>query len=103
MVEPWSDYINCPKESGGNLVCLGVSAVYRMSFSLLCLFGLLFLVVLTRSNFAKEMNEGAWCLKITMVFGLFFLFFFIDDSFFQGYVEFAKVVGGIYLVFQSFM
>jgi len=38
------------------LDCVGPSAIYRMSLSVLCLFGLMLLVTLTRSRCAMIMN-----------------------------------------------
>lgn len=96
----WSaGQIECPDESGGKDVCLGASAVYRMSAVLFLLFTSVFIGCLLRNDCSKQYNEGAWTFKLIMIFFLFFLFFFINNSVFEGYIEFAKVISGIYMVF----
>jgi hypothetical protein len=57
--------------------CIGPSAIYRMSLSILCLFGLMLIIVLTRSKFAMVMNEGVFCFKYLLVAGLFIGFLWI--------------------------
>jgi serine incorporator 1/3 len=99
----FKDYIHCSEITGGNLVCLGVSAVYRMSLALAILFFLMFLACLPRSEFSKKMNEGFWPMKILIIFALFFVFFLVSNSFFEGYSDFAKFMGLFFLVFQIIM
>lgn len=103
FLDYFKDYIHCSQITGGNLVCLGVSAVYRMSLALAILFFLMFLACLPRSEFSKKMNEGFWPMKILIIFALFFVFFFVSNSFFEGYSDFAKFMGLFFLIFQIIM
>lgn len=103
ILEPFKDYIYCSEETGGKLVCLGVSSVYRMSFALAIVHFLILLACLTKSDFSKEVNEGCWCLKLLLIFALWILFFFIPNSFFEGYSDFAKFIGALFLIFQIIM
>jgi hypothetical protein len=98
-LNPWEHWINCPSESGGNLTCLGVSAVYRMSFAQACFYVLLFLSMCCRNSFSKAVNEGLWCWKVTALVGYWFLLLFVQNSFFDGYLVFAKYVSILYLIF----
>lgn len=83
-LQPFSDFIHCPNESSGQLVCLGVSSVYRMSLALAVVHFVLLLICLTRSEFAKGVNEGFWLLKVLAIFGLWIAFLFVSNSFFEG-------------------
>lgn len=103
LLEPFSDYIHCSDQTGGKWVCLGVSSVYRMSLALAIIHFVVFLACLTKSGFSKAMNEGCWFLKIAGLFTLWVLFFFVPNSFFEGYSEFAKFIGGLFLFFQIVM
>lgn len=103
ILDPFSDYIHCSEETGGKWACLGVSSVYRMSLALAIMHFVLLLVCLTKSEIAKKINEGCWCLKIIIVFALWILFFFIPNSFFEGYSDFSKFIGALFLLFQIIM
>jgi serine incorporator 1/3 len=52
ILDPFADYISCPAESGGRTKCLGVSAIYRMSFTLVIMFALIFLFLLCKNKFS---------------------------------------------------
>jgi hypothetical protein len=57
--------------------CVGPSAVYRMSLSILCLFTLMLLLMFCRSRLAMVVNEGLFCFKYLIVVGLFIGFLWI--------------------------
>ena len=103
ILEPFDDYIYCSEQTGGKLACLGVSSVYRMSFSLAIVHFLILLACLTKSEFSKKVNEGCWCLKVLLIFVTWILFFFVSNSFFEGYSNFSKFIGGLFLLFQMVM
>lgn len=91
--------IECTKESGGGITCLGVSAVYRFSLALAIFHALLLFFCSMRNKFAKELNEKAWVCKTLGVIGLFFGLLYVPNSFFEGYAKFARYVGGFFLLF----
>lgn len=64
LLQPYTYFIGCPKESGGSLLCLGVSAVYRMSMVLASLYLILIASLLFRGEIARICNEGLWTAKI---------------------------------------
>ena len=103
ILEPFTDYIYCSEDTGGQLVCLGVSSVYRMSFALAIMHFLILLACLSKSEFSKTVNEGCWCLKILLIFAIWILFFFVPNSFFEVYSDFAKFIGALFLLFQIIM
>ncbi|KAM3136549.1 hypothetical protein pb186bvf_011352 [Paramecium bursaria] len=96
-------YIGCPIQTGGSDYCLGVSGVYRMSFSLACIYFVLMFCMLFRGRFAKEINEGLWIIKIGLIIGIFYTSLYIPNSFFETYVEICIVFSSLYLLFQIVM
>lgn len=59
----WSRFVHCPAESSNpkdNMACLGVSALYRMSSSLVILFFTILLFCLMRNEASKFINENFW-------------------------------------------
>ena len=64
---------------------MGPSAIYRMSFSFLCLFMLMMLIMLCRNRLAMVINEGLFCVKYIFVLGLFIGFLWIRNNVFDGY------------------
>ena len=103
ILDPFTDFIHCSDQTGGKWACLGVSSVYRMSLSLAVVHFLILLACLTKSEFSKQVNEGCWCLKVLLIFVIWILFFFIPNSFFEGYSDFAKFIGALFLLFQIVM
>ena len=82
------------------LNCLGVSAVYRLSFSLLCLYFVLVLVMLCRNRCSKVTNEGLFFIKYLLVVGAFIGFLWVTNDMFLGYGQACKYIGLIFLVLQ---
>ncbi|EAR88825.1 TMS membrane protein/tumor differentially protein (macronuclear) [Tetrahymena thermophila SB210] len=103
LFDYFSSYIHCPEQAGGKLNCLGVSSVYRISFSLAILYAIILLAVWARNECSKLINEGLWLLKIFFIVGIFIGFMYVDYSFFDGYRDFARIFGAIFLVIQSVM
>ena len=76
---------------------LGVFHLFMLMFCLL------------RSEISKFANEGteiwiiigAWFLKIFAIPALFVSMMYIPNSFFMGYVDFARVVSILFLIFES--
>lgn len=93
-------FINCP--DGAELdTCLGLSAVYRLSFVLAIVHLLVGLSCLTRDGFAKTVNEGLWGFKMLVVAGGFFGSLFISNNFFIPYAKSSLYFGGIFLFVQA--
>lgn len=93
--------ITCPIP--GDPICLGASLIYRMSFVLVILHLIIFLILLTRSEFSKNVNEGAWCLKILFVIGVFIGFLWLPNTFSKVYSIIAMVFSIFFLIFQIIM
>jgi hypothetical protein len=62
--------------------CVGPSAIYRMSLSILCLFGLMMIFMLCRNRIAMVVNEGLFCVKYIFVTALFIGFLWVDNNVF---------------------
>lgn len=59
----------------------------------------LMILMLIKGEIAKIANEGLWPLKFLYISLFFFGSLFISNNFFVGYVYFAIVVGGLYMLF----
>lgn len=55
--------------------------------------------MICRNEFSKTLNEGLWCFKITYIIAAWFGTLFINNSFFEGYRDVAKVLSIVYLIF----
>lgn len=100
--------LSCPgpeddTSADGKSACLGASSIIRMSFSLMILHILMFFIVITRSKMAAMFHDGCWCAKFLIVMAMFTGSFWISNDFFKGYLEFAKVVSVIFLIYQALL
>lgn len=80
--------------------CFGISAVYRLSFSLLMLYCSLVLCMLCRNRFSKVVNEGLYFIKYVLVVGMFIGFLYVKNDMFMQYGEVCKYIGLVFLVLQ---
>lgn len=95
-------FIGCPTTSDVELnTCLGLSAVYRMSFVLAVVHVLVGLSCLTRDKFAKIINEGLWGFKMILTAGGFFGSLFISNDFFGNYAQVSIYLSGVFLFVQA--
>ena len=99
----WRSYIHCNIESGGDLNCLGVSAIYRTSFCLFVLHMIILLICLSRSSISKSINEDLWLIKIFFFIGILYLSFYIPNPFFELYSDIAKIIAISFILFQIIM
>ena len=95
------DYVKCPADE--DLQCLGISAVYRISLSLVIVHVFVLFWLLFRNSCSKNFNEGVWLVKILMVVGTFIGFFFVSNSVFEVYSKVIMVLSVIFLLFQIIM
>lgn len=95
-----SNFINCPNDVSLD-VCLGLSAVYRLSAVLAFVHLIVGLCCLTRDGFAKAVNEGLWGIKILLTAGLFIGSLFIDNKVFEPYARASIYLGGVFLFVQA--
>ena len=65
--------------------CVGPSAVFRMSLSVLSLFVLMLLIMVCRSRISMDVNEGLFCVKYLLVAGLFTAFLWVENATFDNY------------------
>jgi len=80
-----------------------VSSVYRVSFALALLYAVILMAVWARNECSKVFNEGLWVLKVLAVSGIFIGFMYVDYSFFNGYRDFARIFGALFLIIQGVM
>lgn len=78
-----------------------MSAVVRMSFTLLLFHLLIFLIILTRTTIAAVFHDGWWTFKFILVLAAFIATFYIDNSFFEGYVVMVKCLSVLFLIYQG--
>jgi hypothetical protein len=103
LVEVLPHFLQCPTESGGGSSCMGVSAIIRMSFSLMCLHIVVFVLILARNDTVAIFHDGCWLLKNLFVFGFFLGMLYVPNSFFHGYASFARYVSVIFLFYQALL
>jgi serine incorporator 1/3 len=97
-----NSFIGCPSGNDNELnTCLGMSAVYRMSFVLAIVHILVGLSCLTRDKFAKIVNEGLWGFKMILTAGGFFGTLFMSNDFFNTYAKVSIYLSGMFLFVQA--
>lgn len=70
-----------------------------MSFILCLMYFILMFCMIFRGQFAKEVNEGIWGIKVLFIAGGFYGSLYIPNTFFEYYVDFSAIVSGVYMVF----
>ncbi|TNV87241.1 hypothetical protein FGO68_gene8497 [Halteria grandinella] len=103
LVDILPSFLQCPEESGGATACMGPSAIIRMSFVLACLHVLIFCVILARNTAASIFHDGCWGIKFLLVFSGFIATLWIDNGFFRGYMDFARIVAILFLLVQALL
>lgn len=80
--------------------CVGIGAVYRITFSL-CVFYLgLAVATQVRSCYKWGVDTGYWLFKILALLGLLVIAFLLPNQVFDGFRYFSQTVAGIFLVLQ---
>ena len=79
LFQSWIPFITCPD---GSYACFGISAVFRMSFVLVLFHFCVFLVVLSRMQWAAYFHDGMWSIKFILILALFIAFQFVGQDFF---------------------
>eukprot|EP00600_Ochromonadales_sp_CCMP1393_P004491 CAMPEP_0174966880 /NCGR_PEP_ID=MMETSP0004_2-20121128/7277_1 /TAXON_ID=420556 /ORGANISM="Ochromonas sp., Strain CCMP1393" /LENGTH=444 /DNA_ID=CAMNT_0016215957 /DNA_START=40 /DNA_END=1374 /DNA_ORIENTATION=+ len=79
--------------------CIYRQLIYRASFSLFLVFGILVLV----TGFSDYANKGLWIIKFGAAVGLFIAFWWVENSFFSGFAEFARVFSFFWLLIQGLL
>ena len=103
LVEVLPSFLQCPDESGGGTLCMGPSAIIRMSFVLACFHVFVLCVILARNTAASVFHDGCWGTKFLLVFGLFVGTMWISNDFFKGYMSFARIVSIVFLLVQALL
>lgn len=103
LVDVLPRFLQCPEESGGATACMGPSAIIRMSFVLACVHAFILCVILFRNTAASVFHDGCWGTKFLMVFGFFIGSLWINNDFFKGYMDFARVVSILFLLVQALL
>ena len=80
--------------------CLGISTVYRLSFSLLVVYVLLVLLMLCRNRCSQVVNEGLFFVKYLSVMVVFLATLYVNNRVFLGYGELCRYIGLLFLVLQ---
>ena len=79
--------------------CIYRQLVYRASFSLVLLFSLLAL----STYYSDYVNRSLWILKFMAALGGFVGFWWLDNSFFNGWAEAARVISFFWLLIQGLL
>jgi len=101
-LQPFALFISCPAGNEG-LSCLGVSAIFRMSFALVALHVFILIFLFMRNGCSRSTNEDIWMFKIMLVVGVFIGSFFISNDFFAKYSVLAMYVSIVFILFQIVM
>ena len=80
--------------------CAGYWAVYRVSFVLAALYGVLMVLTSCASSFAVYVHRGFWYAKALGLAGVFVGALFAPNEFFAYYAWIARVVSPVFLVYQ---
>lgn len=102
----WTDTFgfDCPQASGGGQACTGASALIRTSWSLAIFHILMLIIVSLRTDFAAAFHDGCWGTKFLIVAGLLIGSLWIpNDPVINGYLEFARVVSVLFLIYQALL
>lgn len=84
---------------GGHYDCIYNQLVYRASLSLV----LLFSVLSIGSYFFDFVNKGMWMMKFTLAIGSFVGFCWVDNAYFSGWAEVARVLSFAWLLIQGLL
>ena len=103
LVDILPSFLQCPDESGGATACMGPSAIIRMSFVLACFHTFVLCIILARNTAASIFHDGCWGTKFLFVLGFFIGTMWINNSFFQGYMQFSRVVSILFLLVQALL
>jgi len=79
--------------------CIYSQLIYRASFACFMLF--IFLMLVTAVS--EYVNRSLWVLKFGVAIGAFISFWWVDNSFFSGYAEFARVMSFFWLLIQGLL
>ncbi len=99
----FSYFLGCDRNVDSREVCLAISAVYRISFSLAALHLVLFFLCLFKNELVAAINEGAWPLKFLAVLGTYLASFFIPNDFFLLFGKLATMTSFLFLVYEMIM
>ena len=80
--------------------CVGPSAIYRMSLSILCLFMLMMVISLCRNRVAMVINEGLFCVKYIFVSAMFIAFLWIRNNVFDSYSQASQYISIVFMIIQ---
>lgn len=102
IFETYSYFLECPE---GGSACMGISAVYRMSF-VLVVFHLLMLTILAGSKccdseIGSVINDGCWTFHVMFILILFVMSFWIHNDFFILYGHISRFLSMPFLIFQG--
>ena len=95
---------DCPGVYGDeDELCLAMSIVYRISFSLASMHFIIAMICLCPSDFAKTLNEGAWPIKMVFCSVVFILTFVFGWDFLRGYFYVCLGAGVLFSIFEGYM
>lgn len=60
-------------------------------------------IILARNTAASVFHDGCWGTKFLIVFSAFIGTMWIDNSFFQGYMDFSRIVSIAFLMMQALL
>jgi hypothetical protein len=99
ILKPFNNWVSCPTDN--QFDCLGISSVYRMSFTLLVFHAMTLLFSYTTNECARIFNMDCWSFKILFIIVFYFSMFFISNSFFSVYAEITRYLSIVFLLYQA--
>lgn len=79
--------------------CIYRQLIYRASFSLI----MMFIILAVFSYPFDYVNRSFWVVKFGMSIGIFIAFWWVDNSFFTGWAEVARVLSFFWLLVQGLL
>ena len=77
-------------------------SLVRMSFSLAVFYLITFIFVIPKQDCSARFHDGFWCCKMLFVIIIYIGSMWIfTDPFFVGYMQFARVVALLFLLYQG--
>ena len=93
------DWLECNEKSGGGFDCLGMSVIFRASFSLFMFHLLIIICLIPRVSCSQAIHDGMWTLKFLLTFAIFVATFWLPNEFFSGWANFSRIGSLFFLMF----
>lgn len=102
IIKVFAQFIGCFKDDDVS-VCLGISLIVRISLALLIFHLIIALLLFTRDNFARFLNEECFVVKILTIVAIVILLMFVKNSYLVFFVKTSQYLSVLFLIYQSIM